>query len=68
MLSSGFLIENSSSPQDDWTFVVQRTSIDEDGNEVTETRIHNVQVADKDACDKTGAFIGRAYELGLLKF
>ncbi|MEN8901392.1 MAG: hypothetical protein ABF247_08825 [Nonlabens sp.] len=68
MLSSGFVKKELTSPQGDCTVVIQRTSIDEEGNEVTQTRIHYTTAADRAACNSIASFIGRAYELGVLKF
>jgi DUF4097 and DUF4098 domain-containing protein YvlB len=71
MLSSGFSTYESielDSVNGTCTITITRTSIDEEGNEVTETRTHITQAADERDCNVRASFTLRAYQTGAIKF
>jgi hypothetical protein len=72
MLSSGFAsietLEEEYSPYGTCTITITRTSIDEEGNEITETRVHITEADDERDCNVRASFTLRAYQTGAIKF
>jgi hypothetical protein len=71
MLSSGFVsseIDNTESIISNCEIVITRTTIDDNGDKITETRTHYYNAADERDCNYVSGKTLRMYQLGFLKF